>query len=181
MSGTIYALVYLTNNTVTDIRLNGSTPDAWGTWGDTPQRFPGYVTMPDGSPPPKLPCWQTAVFGTKSDGGFLATSGAGGSLSIPLQGDQTASISWSVPWSYYNGLWGNAVGVSSMANPQTPPLQPFTINGGCVGCAGQEETPSQECEFVFTLAGGPVNPPAVCSLLTPRPVALAPSLVAVLL
>jgi hypothetical protein len=158
LSGTIYALLYLVNNTSNLISIpfsGASTPDAWGTYGDTQQRFPGYVCMPDGTPPRMLASGQVMVFGTKSDGGFGAMTGAGGKLSISLPGSQTAWMTWSVPWSYYNGLDGSANGDQGVIEPGIPSSQPFTIDGGAVGCTAPGEAPQQECDFVFTLAGGP--------------------------
>jgi hypothetical protein len=172
MSGTIYAVIWLVNNSNTCLSIpfsGASTPDAWGTDGDTQQNYPGYVVMPDGTPPRILAPGQTMLFGTKSDGGFGAMSGTGGSLSIPFSDGETASMSWSVPWSYFNGLGGSAAGSAGMSEPGFPAPQPFTINGGCIGCSPPGYP--QACSFVFTLAGGPPGglapppnqlPPGVC-------------------
>jgi hypothetical protein len=39
------------------------------------------------------------------NGVFLSVSGAGGSFSVPLPAEnQTATMTWAVPWAYINGL-----------------------------------------------------------------------------
>lgn len=101
--GTIYAVISLTNNTNQTIQIPFSgahTPQLWGTEGNTLDLASEYIVMPDGSPPRILGPGQTMLWGTKSNGGFLATTGTGGSLSIP---SANATITWSVPWSFFNG------------------------------------------------------------------------------
>jgi hypothetical protein len=157
-SGQIFAVVTLTNNTNTLIQIpfsGASTPGAWGTQGNTLQGFSGYEVMPDGTPPRILAPGQTMLWGTKSDGGFLSTSGTGGSLSIPLPEDQEAAMQWSVPWSYFNGGFPpqNPNGSASVSDGSGfPPAQPFTISGGALACGPDG---NNTCLFAFVLAGGP--------------------------
>jgi hypothetical protein len=169
MSGQIFAVIWLVNNsqTLISIPFSGAyTPDAWGTAGNTPQDYPDYVTMPDGIPPRILCPGQTMVFGTKSDGGFLATSGTGGSLSIPLPTSETANMSRSVPWSYFNGLGGGASANKYISEPGFAPPQPFTIDGGATGCSPAGY--AQSCSFVFVLGGGPPEGATAPSQLPPN-------------
>ncbi len=158
-SGTIFAVVTLTNATRQCIPIpfsGAQTGSAWGTQGYTMDYSPTYIVMADGTPARFLAPGQTMLWGTKSNGGTGATSGTGGSLTIPLA-SQNATMSWSVPWSYFNGLGGDAS--SSQGAPQTgsfPSPTPFTMAGGGLGCSGDGDN---TCEFAFTLGGGPAPTP----------------------
>jgi len=101
--GTIYGAITLTNNTNQPLSIpssGASTPQVWGLSQGASSYYPFYVAMPDGSPPTVLPAGQTMLFGSQSNGGFLATTGTGGWLSIPAASD---TITWSVPWAAFNG------------------------------------------------------------------------------
>jgi hypothetical protein len=158
---TIYAVVTLTNDTTSCIAIpasGASTSNVWGTQGDTLRDFGGggsggFLVMPDGTPPRMLAPGQTMLWGTKSTG-FMG--GTGGSLSIPLPGE-TLSMSWSVPWSYYNGLGGYASGTPSENDGGGfPPPQPFHIQGGAQSCGpGGTAFGYNTCVFDFAITGGP--------------------------
>lgn len=157
--GMIYAVVTLTNDTNSLIQIpfsGASTPDAWGTEGNTMQSSAAsYEVMPDGTPPRVLAPGQTMLWGTKSNGGLLSTSGTGGQLSIPLPDEnQTAYMNWSNPWSYWNGFGGGASGNQWTTNGtgfQGP--NPYTITGGADSCGGDNT-----CLYSFALQGGPPAP-----------------------
>jgi hypothetical protein len=164
-SGQIFAVVWLTNDTQTpfSIPFSGAyTPSAWGTQGNTLQNYNpgpgGWIAEPDGTPPRELMPGQTMLWGTKSDGGFAATSGTGGSLTFELPAeDQTATVNWSVPWSYFNGLPGGANASVSIPQPSGfAPSEPYMKGGSFSGCsgAGQPNT----CVFGLSIKGGPDGP-----------------------
>ena len=153
--GTIYAEIWLTNNTAQCIPIpfsGASTGQVWGTPGNTLKDFSSYEVMPDGSPPRMLGAHQTMMWGSKSNGGFGSTTGTGGALTFPLPGDQTASLSWSVPWSYFNGFGGGAGSSANVSSgPFGAPTNPYELSGGALSCGPDG---ANTCLFAFTLTGG---------------------------
>jgi len=159
--GQIFAVLYLTNNTQLPISIPFSgayTPDAWGTQGNPMDHIsPGWIVMPDGTPPRMLMPGQTMLWGTKSNGGLFATSGTGGSLSIPLPEDQTGHINWSVPWSFFNGgfppqgAYGNA-NVSTSGGFKPP--YPYTVPANGTTFSGCSGNGPNTCIFGFVINGG---------------------------
>jgi hypothetical protein len=150
----IFAEIYLYNNTSQDIVTpsNGAqTPQLWGTHGNTFDSAGNFVVKLDnsGAPPNCLGPQQTAFWGTKSNGGFLATTGTGGSLAIPAA---NAAITWSAPWSYFNGVGGGCDG-EVVSTGGSAFGSNITVTGGAVGADLSNEYPGayDRCVFVFTL------------------------------
>lgn len=132
-AGQIFAEIYLYNNTTQTISIpfsDAKTGQLWGTHFNTLDLADEFVVMPDGTPPRMLGPGQTMMWGTKSNGGFLATTGTGGSLKIE-EADQ--SIAWSAPWSYFNALGGACDGeVSSLGGFGSN----LKITGGAISGSG---------------------------------------------
>jgi len=156
--GTIFAVMTLTNATSQCIPIPASgakTSSAWGTQGNTMDFSSEYMVMPDGTPPRFLAPGQTMLWGTKSNGGTFATSGTGGSLTIPLA-SQNATMSWSVPWSYFNGVGGSASGSASAQDTGGfAPTTPFEMAWQSGGCG------DNTCNFEFQISGGPPPSPGI--------------------
>jgi hypothetical protein len=129
-SGTIYAQATLFNNTNCPFNITPSSSPGGGVW--------------DPAPPVSVDKGQTISWGSASDGGFLSTSGTGGTIYIPLD-TWIASVEWSVPWSYFNGLGGAATGTTG----GTPtPNSVYTVEGGAEGCSGDGPN---TCVFAYEI------------------------------
>lgn len=76
---------------------------------------------------------------------FASVSGAGGSFSVPLPAEnQTATMTWAVPWAYINGL---ADADADAWRPDRGSLaRTIHDQGGVLACNGG---------FAFVLSGGP--------------------------
>jgi hypothetical protein len=167
--GQIFAVVTLTNNTQLPISIpfsDAHTGSAWGTRGD-PMAYisPGWTAMPDGTPPRILMPGQTMLWGTKSNGGFGATTGTGGYLVINLPEDQTFAMSWSVPWCVFNGSFclTEASAQDNVSEPSGFTAgDPNTSSGTVVGCSGDGDN---TCVFEFAIGGGPNTPPVTPGVL----------------
>jgi hypothetical protein len=134
----IFALVTLTNNSSTTIFIPAGSASTGQVFG-----FPTYPAScgcgvgdfgtpgPGALPAGVLGPGQTTVFGTMSNGGFLATTGTGGQLDISAA-QQT--LNWSAPWGNFNGLFDTCYGKVSNDSPSsgstftTPPS--VIISGG---------------------------------------------------
>jgi hypothetical protein len=144
--GTIFALVTLTNNssfTLTIPSSGASTPQLFG----LPSGASDFgMPAPGGLPATMLGPGATTVFGTMSNGGFLATTGTGGKLIVPAA-NQT--ISWSAPWGVFNGLFdycGHDITANGSSGGSTFTGSPtVTISGGFVSYGYNPNT----CLFSF--------------------------------
>ena len=109
--------------------------------------------MSDGSPPRLLGPGQTMLFGSKSNGMFLATTGTGGSLDIPLDGT-TATINWSVPRNTFNGgfpWWENCNGGVNTTSNGSAFGPDATVSGGLNGESTRGIGQQNTCWFSFGL------------------------------
>jgi hypothetical protein len=158
-AGQNFSVVTVTNGTSLTLQISSHTPDAWGTQGTTPVTGP-YKAMPDGSPPAQLAPGDTMYFGTKSNGKTGATSGNGGTLTIPLGTGAdipTATLQWSNPWEL-PGVGGCGFNQSaSVAVPSGgfPSPTPFTATGAIT------QYTDSSCSiafFAFTVGGGAPGP-----------------------
>lgn len=149
--GTIFALVTLTNNSSTTISLPAG--NAHSDQGDQGFGLPSGATDfgmpgPGGLPAAILGPGQTTVFGTMSNGGFLAPSGTGGHLDVPQAGK---TVTWQAPWGNFNGLFDTCS--STITNDPPPSGSTFTdppsvtITGGYVSFGYGPNT----CVFDFII------------------------------
>jgi hypothetical protein len=114
--GTIFALVTLTNIGGTTILIPAGSASTGQLFGLPSGAAVFGAPAPGGLPAPAaLGPGATIVFGTMSNGGFLATTGTGGQLDIP---SAAQTIHWSAPWGYFNG---NIAFCSSSITPDSPP------------------------------------------------------------
>jgi hypothetical protein len=129
-SGQIFAEITLTNNTGECIATTSAhTPQLWGTSYNTEENAGSYVVMPDGSPPQVLAPNQTMLWGSKSNGGFGAMTGTGGTLQIPIAGQ---TLSWSSPWAFFNG---NPIGSNCNGKPGAVNKNTFSPSAFLSCCA----------------------------------------------
>jgi hypothetical protein len=175
--GQIFAEIYLQNNTSYAIPIpfsGAQTPQLWGTYGNTLDSAGQFSVMPDGTPPRCLGPGQVMFFGTKSNGGFGATTGTGGTLAIQQANPSgtapnAATISWSAPWGYFNGLWDSCAGSGPLPPPFGPGAGPnITVTGGAVGgeIGGSNGATHNACSFVFVLNETPNAPAASAATST---------------
>jgi hypothetical protein len=158
--GTIFAFLFLKNETPCTIMIPSGGASVSGVWAqpsdnnDPVESNPDLVTTGNGMPVVPLGAGQTMLWGSASNGGF-DPSGTGGSLSIPV-GSATINLSWSVPWSYFNGLGGSADGPASVDNGGGFP-SPFGINlQGAFACSAQGVP--QSCTFWWGITRNDNNP-----------------------
>src|ERR1700722_13320286 len=142
-NGTIFAVVSITNKTDQTIMApfsGASTPQVWGTEGNTLDLASELVVMPDGTPPRILGPGQTMLFGTKSNGKFLATTGTGGSLEIA-----GSKITWSAPWAFFNGAFPADVCNSKIS----PESAGSVFSSGMMIIGGPSNSGNNTCNFSF--------------------------------
>jgi hypothetical protein len=149
--GTIYAVITLTNNSPHAITLSGAhTDNVWGINDFYKKLFAGLVTMPDGSPPGTVGSGAAMLWGSVSNGKFLATTGTGGSAFI---NEANTTITWSVPWTAEN-LGPPLPGCSSSVTPNTngSTFSSVTVTGGFSGNSWGTASPgNNSCEFDFVV------------------------------
>ncbi|MDP8999952.1 MAG: hypothetical protein M3O46_07565, partial [Myxococcota bacterium] len=103
---TIYAIIYLTNDSPNTYFIPSSGKYLSGGEWSTAHRpmnnstYNGWTV--GGHPPGVIGPGQTIAFESQSNGGFLATTGTGGSVAVPGAGD----LWWSAPWGYFHGFPG---------------------------------------------------------------------------
>jgi hypothetical protein len=150
---TLFAIIVVTNATTggpggvgTPLTIKASTPQVFGFGPNAsfgPANSPGVfgVFLPNGSAPAMIMPGQTIVFGTKSNGGLLATTGTGGSATIP---EENFSINWSVPWAAFNGVgWTGCNGAPNKVSGSV-----FVTLGGVSGGFASSDG-SGTCVFTF--------------------------------
>jgi hypothetical protein len=147
-SGTIRAQIEVTNDTNVPIAITSSHVD--GVWANP--STPTFVSDPGGLSNLIQP-GQVMVFGSASNGGFLSTSGTGGSVSITV-GNQLVTFTWSVPWLQFNGDPPPGFPCSSNAtNGFVDPNWPGGNIKGSGGLASQSGDGPNTCLFSFGLTG----------------------------
>ncbi len=123
---TIYAVLSLTNETPNTVTLSGSVSGSWnspGAQGDgsVDVANPNGVVLGPG---------QTVVWGSVRNNGFLGTNGTGGSVWFSLGGGETGTVTWSSPWSFFNGLGGYCGGGASTSAGPSSFSSAITVVGG---------------------------------------------------
>jgi hypothetical protein len=113
--GTIFANVYLLNNTNCPLMISQGSSSVSGVWHHAPPFGSPFTDAEctSGAPNVKvLGAHQMMDFGSASNGG-LFPSGTGGSLSFPVSGG-TASLTWSLPWLTFNGFLDHPTGSATV-------------------------------------------------------------------
>jgi hypothetical protein len=152
--GTIYAVITLTNSTGAVITTsNPTTSTEWGISPPWLKYLAGLVMIPGGAPPGMVGPGAAMFWGSQSNGGFLATTGTGGSVFIPAA-NQT--ITWSVPWTAENlGPPFDGCNASVTGNGGSI-FASDVVNFIGVGNAWGTATPDDKtCEFTFTVTPAP--------------------------
>jgi len=153
-SGTIYAVITLTNGTSAALTL--SKPGTSTVWGISPPwltYLAGLVMLSNGSPPAMLGPGSAMVWGSASNGGPLATTGTGGSVVI---NEANVTLTWSVPWTAENiGPPFPGCNYSIKSNGSSTFVTAVIANLGVGNAWGTATPDNKTCEFDFVATPPP--------------------------